>query len=63
MKILKTFKVNDYQEDIRKPQYVKMPKGTQIIGYRDVTGESLIFCLIEDSEKKDEIRILKWISY
>jgi hypothetical protein len=62
MKILKTFKVNEYYEDMKKPQYVKMPKGTQIIGYRDSIGESLIFCLIEDSEKRDEIRILKWIS-
>ena len=52
MKILKTFKINDYYEDIKKPQYVKMPKGTQIIGYRDFIGESLIFCLVEDSEKK-----------
>jgi hypothetical protein len=42
MKILKTFKVNEYYEDMKKPQYVKMPKGTQIIEYRDSTGESLI---------------------
>ena len=26
MKILKTFKVNEYYEDMKKPQYVKMPK-------------------------------------
>jgi hypothetical protein len=62
MKILKTFKINDSHDNIRKPQYVKMPIGTQIIGYRDFTGESAIFCLIEDSEKKEEIRIFKWIS-
>jgi hypothetical protein len=62
MKILKTIKISDSHGDIKKPQYVKMPIGTQIIGYRDFTGESLIFCLIEDSEKKDEIRIFKWIS-
>lgn len=62
MKILKTFKINDSHGDTKKPLYVKMPKRTQVIGYRDFTGESLIFCLIEDSEKMDEIRIFKWIS-
>jgi hypothetical protein len=62
MKILKTFKINDSPIDIKRPQYLEMPKGSQIIGYRDLTGESLIFCLIEDSEKTNEIRIFKWIS-
>jgi hypothetical protein len=62
MNILKTFKINDSPIDIKRPQYVEMPKDTQVIGYRDFTGESLIFCLVEDSEKTKEIRIFKWIS-
>ncbi len=62
MKILRTFKIKDSLDDLKKSQYVEMPKGTQVIGYRDFTAESLIFCLVEDSEKKNEIRIFKWIS-
>jgi hypothetical protein len=62
MYILKTFKINDSHIDIKRSQYIEMPKGTQVLGYRDITGESLIFCLVEDSEKTNEIRIFKWIS-
>jgi hypothetical protein len=62
MKILKTFKIKDSLDDLKKPQYIEMAKGTQVIGYRDFTVESLIFCLVEDSEKMNEIRIFKWIS-
>jgi hypothetical protein len=62
MNILKTFKINDSPNDLKRPQYIERPKDTQVVGYRDHTGESLIFCLVEDSEKINEIRIFKWIS-